>query len=296
MKPFIEKLITDEDESFVARTFHTPLFEVPWHQHPEVEIILFLEGEGNAFVGNYVGNFTAGDVFMIGPHVPHTFQKSDPQAEAAALVVQFLPDCWGEGFLQMPESRSIATLVDAAHMGLKLSPVCAEKLQLQRIENSQGIERVILLLSCLKTISEDTQLRELSTQKMADSSGKQQERIDRIFQYTIDHYADSITLPAIAGYTGMSVPAFCHYFRKATKKTYIEFLNEVRVGKACQQLIDTSRPITDIAYDCGYNTVANFNKQFSKLKQMSPRHFRSQFSESRKITGSPPVNQKRVLT
>ena len=298
MKPFIEKLIADDDQSFVARTFRTPHFEVPWHQHPEIEIIFFLEGEGNAFVGNHVGNFSAGDSYLLGPNLPHTFQKSDPQQQTAALVLQFLPDCWGTQFLQLPEARSLRNLIDASRRGLKMSPACSERLapQLQSIENATGITRIILLLQCLHTMAGDQHPQQLSTKKMAETPGKQQERIDRIFQYTIDHYADSISLPAIAEYTGLSVPAFCQYFRKSTKKTYIEFLNEVRIGKACQQLIDTGKPITDIAYESGYNTLANFNKQFMKLKAMSPRQFRTHFSESRKMASVMQASTKRLLT
>lgn len=285
MKPFIEKLTLEEDHSFVARTFRTPQFEVPWHQHPEFEIILFLEGEGNAFVGNHVGNFSKGDIYFLGSNLPHTFQKSHPELITSAVVVQFLDDCWGNGLLNIPEAREIRTIMEKAGRGLKISSPCLSIISpiIQQLETSRGFERIILLWQCLREMALDHSHESLSTKKMSEASGKQQERIDKIFQYTIDHYAEGITLDEISAYAGLSVPAFCQYFRKCTKKTYIEFLNEVRIGKACQQLIDTSKPITEIAYECGYNTLANFNKQFLKLKVMQPREFRSKFSESRKL-------------
>ncbi len=282
VKPLLEKLPLEEDHSFVARTFTTPDFEVPWHQHPEIEIIYFLEGEGNAFVGNHVGNFTKGDAYLLGANLPHTFQKARAELVTSALVVQFLPDCWGGQLLQLPEARSIRTLLEGAASGFKIDSSCMPQLAflLQHLEEALGFRRLLLLWECLQLMSA-TSHAGLSTKKMSEGTHKQQERIDRIFNYTIDRYAQGITLEEIAAYAGLSVPAFCHYFRKSTKKTYIEFLNEVRIGKACQQLIDTSKTVTEIAFECGFNTLANFNKQFLKLKKMQPRAYRGVFAESR---------------
>ena len=76
----------------------------------------------------------------------------------------------------------------------------------------------------------------------------------------------------------MSVPAFCNYFKRSTKKTYIDFLNEVRVGYACNLLMDTKKPVIDICYESGYNTMANFHKQFLKIKKLTPLQYRKSFA------------------
>lgn len=282
MKPYLERLPIASDSSFVARTYRTPHFEVPWHQHPEIELILFQEGEGNAFVGNHVGNFNTGDIYLIGSNLPHTFQKADAGMITSAVVVQFLPNCWGDQFLQMPESRAIKSLFDTANSGLKIQGETVELLRplVTSLENAVGFNRVLLLLQCLGIISARKEYSMLSTQNMANLQTRQQARVDKIFLYTIEHFAEGITLEDIAAHVNMSIPAFCLYFRKHTKKTYIEFLNEVRIGKACQQLIDTQKTISEIAYDCGYNTLANFNKQFLKIRKIQPSHYRKIFSES----------------
>ena len=119
MKPLVEKLPLSGDTSFVASIHRTPLFEVPWHQHDEHELILFTEGEGLSFVGNYVGEFATGDVFFLGSNLPHTFQKSG-DVVTEAVVVHFRADFWGAPFLDLPESGAIrALLLKAAH-GFKL--------------------------------------------------------------------------------------------------------------------------------------------------------------------------------
>jgi AraC-like DNA-binding protein len=282
MKPYLEKLPMASDCSFVARTYRTPQFEVPWHQHPEVELIHFIEGEGNAFVGNHIGNFTAGDIYLLGGNLPHTFQKADPNLVTGAVVVQFMHNCWGDQLLYMPECRTVKLLLDTANAGLKLQGETVELLKplIIELENATGFNRLILLWQCLGIISSKKEYTVLSTQNMANLQTRQQARVDKIFLYTIEHFAEGITLEDIAAHVNMSIPAFCLYFRKHTKKTYIEFLNEVRIGKACQQLIDTQKTISEIAYDCGYNTLANFNKQFLKIRKSQPSHYRKVFSDS----------------
>ncbi len=280
MKPLIEKLPLEHDHSFIARTFRTPHFEVPWHQHPEFELILFTEGEGNAFVGNHVGSFNTGDIYFLGSNLPHTFQKSGDEIITSAIVVQFLDSIWGPQFFSLPECRQISKFLETAAVGIKLRPALSEELRplIIELEKAQGFTRILILLKLIATISESKRYDYLSTHEMANLHSKQQARIDKVFQYTIEHYADPIGLDNVASFAGMSVPAFCNYFRRCTKKTYIEFLNEVRIGKACQQLIDTPKPISSIAYESGYNTLTNFNKQFMKINRMQPGQYRKAFA------------------
>jgi len=276
MKPLIEKLPLAEDTSFLAKTFSTPHFEVPWHQHAEYELILFKEGEGASFIGNYVGDFTCGDIFFLGSNLPHTFQKADKDLFTSAVVVQFKEDFWGNAFLQLPESRQVKQLFETSMQGLKINGRSRAQLapMIQQLELSSGFERIIQLCNCLLLIAGQQDYTTLSTQEIKAFNSKNKERIDKILQYTIDCFQEPITLDAVAKNVSMSVPAFCSYFKKSTKKTYIDFLNEVRVGYACKQLMDTQHNISSICYDSGFNTLANFNKQFIKVKKLTPSAYR----------------------
>ena len=277
----IEKLPLSGDTSFVARSFRTPQFEVPWHQHIEYELILFTEGEGVSFIGNYVGEFKTGDIFFLGANLPHTFQKADKDLITEAVVVQFKEDFWGAGFMQLPECRLIRELFTNSLQGLRIKGAC--RLQLiplvKELEWLQGFDRIIRLCECLLRIARSGEYEAVSTQEPGEFHFKNKERIDRIFQYTIEYFQEPIHLEDIAGNAGMSVPAFCHYFKKSTKKTYIDFLNEVRVGYACKQLIDTRKSIETICYESGFNTLANFNKQFLKVKKSTPSGYRKNFAD-----------------
>ncbi|MBS1653326.1 MAG: AraC family transcriptional regulator [Bacteroidetes bacterium] len=280
MKPFIEKLPVNEDSSFVARLFSTPHFEVPWHQHIEYELILFTKGEGTSFVGNYIGEFKTGDIYFLGSNLPHTFQKNRPDMFTSAVVIQFREDFWGQEFLALPECNSLRKLFDESKKGLKINGETKKKLNhmILELEQKKGLSRITALCECLNLLAEKKHYDAVSTQDVQAFTSKKQERIDKIFRYTIDHFQDSITLNTVASDAGMSVPAFCNYFRKSTKKTYIDFLNEIRIGYACQQLMDTQKSVQEICFESGFNTLANFNKQFLKVRKTTPSSFRKNFS------------------
>jgi AraC-like DNA-binding protein/quercetin dioxygenase-like cupin family protein len=276
MKPFIEKLPLTEDRSFVAQTHRTPNFEVPWHQHVEYELILFTEGAGLSFIGNYVGTFEAGDVFFLGSNLPHTFQKSHEDLITSAVVVHFKEDFWGEEILNLPESKSIKDLLQRSMHGLKLSGETKEILQekMKELETKKGFWRITKLCECLSILAETKQYITVSTQEIKALNPKDQERIDKVFHYTMENFKEPIQLSLISTKAGMSIPAFCNYFKKRTKKTYIDFVNEVRVGHACKLLLTTQMSILQICFECGFNTVANFNRQFLKIKKITPSQFR----------------------
>jgi AraC-like DNA-binding protein len=276
MKPLVEKLPLAEDASFVARTHRTPNFEVPWHQHAEHELILFTEGAGLSFIGNYVGDFQKGDIFFLGSNLPHTFQRSPEVEVTSAVVIHFKADFWGRDFLQIPESKRIKNLLDIAAQGIK---VCGKTKKLlntiiQSIEKDKGFRRVLHLCECLCLLSDKEEYTTLSTQEVKVLNTRDQERIDRVFQYTMDNFKEPIELAVIADIAGMSIPAFCNYFKKRTKKTYVNFVNEVRIGNACKLLEAANKTIIDVCYESGFNSVANFNRQFLRIKGITPSAYK----------------------
>lgn len=282
MKTLIQKLPLSTDTSFVARTYKTPNFEVPWHRHSEYELILFSQGEGLSFVGNHVGGFVAGDVFFLGKNLPHTFQKSELELITSAIVVQFNENFWGDSFLELPESLDIVELFKVSSKGLKVWGESKNILAsvIRDMEHAKGFDRVIGLCKCLNALANKKEYTTLSTQPPVMSSTKKMARIEKVFQHTIANYHNKITLDIIADIAGMTPPAFCHFFKQSTKKTFVTFLNEVRIGAACKKLITTDDSVLRICYDTGFNTLANFNSRFFKIKNMPPSAYRKTFKRS----------------
>jgi AraC-like DNA-binding protein len=280
-RPIIQKLPLESEHSFIAKTFRTPYFETPWHQHIEFEVALFLEGHGMCFVGNYVGEFKVGDVFLIGSNVPHAFYKNDGLEVASSLVVQFRDDFWGKEFLLLPENLMVRNLLDQSVQGIQLGGTGLGRVRnmLTQLEHEQGLSRILLLLQVLQLMESSCTRKELSTQQEYIRNEKSRQRLDEVFDFTIRHFHQRITLEEVAAIAHMSVTAFCRYFKKSTQKSYVEFLTEVRIGYACQQLQSTDKPVLEICYESGFNSPVNFNKQFYKLKHTTPRQFRSSFLE-----------------
>ncbi|MBC9914563.1 AraC family transcriptional regulator [Chitinophaga varians] len=275
MKPLIEKLTLSENTSFVARTYRTPNFEVPWHQHNEYELILILEGEGTAFVGDHIGDFSPGDIFFLAPNLPHTFQKAG-NVITSAVVIQFSDDTVGSDLINLPEGAYIKNLLLAATQGLKIIGHCREKMAgiIRDLENQQRFARIISLFQCLNMMAESKEYLALSSQAPDTVYSLQQEEIDLILQYTNRNFRNKISLREVSMVVNMSIPAFCKYFRRSTKKTYVDYLNEIRIGHACKLLKDTNKSVIEICFESGFNTLPNFNKQFLKYKSIPPSTFR----------------------
>jgi len=280
MKPLIEKLTLAENNSFVARTYRTPLFEVPWHQHIEYELILLTEGEGKSFIGNYIGEFQTHDIFFLGSNLPHTFQKAQSDLITSAVVVQFREDFWGPAFLMLPECQAIQRLLLLSAGGLKIKSGCKERLAplIRELEHLTGISRILRLCECLEMIAQSEDYEILSTQEIKEQDTKSKERLDAIFQFTHKNFHLPIQLTDVAKLINMSVPAFCAYFRRSTKKTYVGYLNEIRIGHACKLLKDTHQPVAAICYESGFSTLANFNNRFLILTGKTPSQYRKKFS------------------
>lgn len=278
MRPFIEKPSGSEPSSFFVRRFSTPDLEVPWHQHVECELILFIEGEGLYFIGNQAGEFQTGDVFFLGAHLPHTFQNPNPGRRATAIVLQFREDCLGSEFTELAECRRLRQLLQVALRGLKLSGALRAQTGewLHQLDRARDLRRIALLCFCLDAMAAaaEPEYEVLSTQMPVIYNDRNQQRVDTIIRYTIDHFREAIRLEQVAALLGMSETAFCNYFKRTTKKTYIDFLNELRIGYACRQLVETDKTIQQIGFDSGFNTIANFNKQFVKLRRVPPSSWR----------------------
>lgn len=280
MKPLLQRLPLSEQTSFVARTYTTPLFETTWHQHPEIELILQLKGKGICFIGNHIGDFQQGDIFLLGPNLPHEFRKEEKEIECSVMVIHFDKAFFGDPFWRLPESHEILQLLDRSLSGFKLSPGYAPALAeaIRRLEHAYGFERIVLLCQCLSFISREKNKEMLSTFPDNGMEACNDDKINRVFEFTISHFQDPILLAEVASIANMSVSAFCRYFKRNTKKTYVEFLTEIRIGHACHSLVNTDKTILRIAYDSGFNTIANFNKSFLKFKGLKPSAYKKKLS------------------
>jgi AraC-like DNA-binding protein len=281
MKTLIQKIHVEEEHSFACRSYRTPQFETNWHKHKEYELILLTEGQGTALIGDYVGDYNAGDVFFLGTDLPHWFRKSNSKSTGGAIVVHFTKDCWGEPFLAMPESKLIRQLLESDNNGIQLRQGLQKNItqQIQLLEKATGIERVLLLLQCLQSISQNRQYDVITKSFDTSANTKENPAIEKIFNYSFKNFLEPVTLKEVATVAGMTIPTFCRFFKRNIKKSYFDFIKELRIGHACKLLRETDDTILDICYASGYNSWAHFSKQFKETKLQTPNQYRKQFQE-----------------
>ena len=281
MKPLIQKLPLSENASFVCREYRTPYFETPWHQHGEFELLIIREGQGNALIGDYFGEYEPGDVFLLGSNLPHWFRKAHDHQTGSAIVVHFMPGFLGKTFLDLPEMKGVHDVFKLSAQGIKLNGPSKQRVgnYLISMEATQGLTTIWLLLRCLDEIVQapSTDVEALGSATAIYRVLADVNPIARVFEYTFTHFQQEVSLLTVAELVSMSRSTFCRRFKQSTKRSYVDFLKEVRIGHACKLLTESDQSVLEICYNSGYNNMANFSKQFRDLKQMAPLQYRKFF-------------------
>lgn len=276
MKLEYENIIPDDGSSFKLIHWHSENDRFFWHQHPEYELIYVREGNGRLHVGDYLGSYTQGDLLFIGPNLPHTGLGYGVIGKHEEIIVQLKNDFLGHEFEKMPEMKQIKRLFELAKRGLVFKGKNTKKvaMRLEGMLNQSGIERLISLLSILKDLSLTKDIITLNSENVRfEFRHKDEGRIGKIYKFVEEHYQQPIELAVIADLANMTIPSFCRYFKKMTRMTFTDFVNEFRVKQACKSLVE-DRPISDICFESGFNNVSHFNKTFKTIIGESPRNYR----------------------
>lgn len=287
MKPHFHKIPSTLQSSFSIRHDIKPDFGNVWHYHPELELHYIIKGEGVRFIGDNISNFVPDEMILLGENLPHTWRCKDeyfqnnPDLHVEAMVIQFLPDCLGKNLLSLPEAYLIPKLFEKAKSGMVISGKAKDKLaELMRSSiQATNLDRIIILLSILKTLAETDEYTTIVNGKNTFYQSNESEtlRINKICTYTMTNYKNDITLEEIASLSNLSITSFCRYFKLMTKKTYYDFLIEIRVSHACRFLIESKLPTEMICFDCGFNNVSNFYRHFKKVTGMTPLDYKRKY-------------------
>jgi AraC-like DNA-binding protein len=282
MKAPYEQLANTTDGSFLFRQFNLPYFDAPYHFHPEFELTLILKSEGKRFVGNQVADFKEGDLVLLGANVPHCWKNDGIGNEnsSRSIVVQFKEDFLGIDFFKNPETLPIKNLLDKAKSGILISGktrdrVAREMIFLQTVPPFQKLLGLLDLLNTIAT-SKDFEIIDNQPDKY-DLSAVDLERINKIYAYVIEHYTQDIHLETAAHITNMTETAFCRYFKKITKKTFLDLVTEFRIKHACNLLNSTDKQVAEVCFESGFGNISHFNKQFKVVTGYSPLNYRKMF-------------------
>jgi AraC-like DNA-binding protein len=256
-----------------------------WHYHPELELVLSLKSSGTRFVGDSIKKFDEGDVVLIGKNLPHmwlndeSYFQEDSDKVAEDIVIHFNKEFMGAEFLNAHEMKPIAELLYKSRYGIKfISPPRKVIKGIKKINRlAEGFTRTLKFLQILNLLANQPEYELLSSEGFVNSFKKNQnESLDKTYEYIFENFDKPISLSDVAAIANMNASAFSRFFKRVNRKTFSRYLNEVRIGFACKQLIENNSKIATICYESGYNNISNFNRQFRAIKNMSPTEYVAQ--------------------
>jgi AraC-like DNA-binding protein len=263
----------------LSHGFPTPLAR--WHYHDEYELHLITATSGKVFVGDWIGPFQPGQLVLTGPRLPHNWVSMDlPDGGVALrdLVIQFPHEPLARASETIPELAEVLPLLERARHGIEFFGLSdAAEAHWHRVKGARGLRRFTAFCDFMSDLAACTDYRLLSSVKLqSDEAATELDQIDAVVSRITDHLSEQHSAAALAAELGMSESRFSRFFRRATGNTFTDFVNRVRISRACQLLMDTDQQITHICYEVGYNNVANFNRRFLEIRGMTPSEFRRQ--------------------
>ena len=251
-----------------------------WHAHEEYELHLIVETRGKAFVGNFIGTFEPGSLFLTGQNLPHnwvTDSVSTEKIEIRDMLVQFSQKSFeklAEGF---PEFGGIRKMLDLAASGILFEGFNATfaRGHMEAIRDNTGPERILAFIRFLVRLNEHAEKVTLSETKLVNADGNSKyARIGNIIDHILENFDDELNSVDAAEMAAMSLTTFGRNFSSVTGHSFVDFVNRVRIGQACGMLYASDDQVTSICFDVGFKNVANFNRHFLKIKGMTPSVYR----------------------
>ncbi len=287
MKLILQRLVQAPDKSFIVYHEKEPFFSSPWHYHPEYELVLITKSTGKRIIGDHIGYFEEGDLVFIGSQLPHVYDNDPlymtgvPGLNAEAIVIQFLPEFLGNVLSQAPELESFRHFLEKSSKGLQISGTTRARvasLMVAMVE-MDGLQRLISLLSIFDQLANTIDYAPLASPGFLNNFDvSASDRVRKVTEYMMNNFTRDIPLTRIAEVASMTPTNFCTFFRKYYRETFVSYLNNIRVGYACKLLAQKDMNISEIGYRSGFKNTSNFNRQFKKLKKVTPAEYRQSLS------------------
>ena len=283
--PNIEKALTNK-QTFIFKDLVGPYFNPNWHFHPEFQISFIAEGKGTRFVGDHVQSFEEGDLVITGPNLPHLWRSDDAYFEkdstltTRGLVIYFDNELLSDTLLSKEEFYKINKLVENSVRGMEFYGQTRDRINrlMPKLAQENGFARIMKLLEIIDILANSEEYNLLASPGYVNVfKGDDAEKMQIVYNYVMNNFKDKISLEEIASLLNMTTTSFCRYFKPRANKTFTRFVNEIRIGHARKLLLEDNLNISQISYECGFNALSNFNRQFKSIVNMSPHEFRKLF-------------------
>ncbi len=261
-------------------------FDFPLHYHEEFELNFIESAKGaKRVIGDSIEEINDMELVLVGSNLQHGwFTHKCTSTTINEITIQFHRNLFDERFLQRNQMSFIRHMLDYSLRGVLFSRETTTSImpRIKVLAQKKGFDSVLELMSILHDLSTSPNTRILSgvTFNNIETSSYNSRRIDRIMEYLKTNFDKNISLKEAAKIAGMTEVALSRFFKLRTGKTFVDTLNEVRLGTASRMLIDTTDSITEVAYKCGFNNMSNFNRIFKKKKDCTPKEFRQSYTSS----------------
>ncbi|SEL61134.1 AraC family transcriptional regulator [Parapedobacter koreensis] len=284
----IPKALIPENRSFVVRKQIEPYFDPTFHLHPEFQISYVMEGEGNRFVGDSIKPFKANDLVLIGPNLPHVwrndnayFEKDSPLS-TTVIVIYFHDHFLGETIHEKAEFESIKHLFQRSQCGIEIAGDTQRRVSQLMVEllELKGTDSIIQLLKILNTIALSEECHLITgTHSKSYNTEAETDRMNKVYAFIMKNFHRKIHLEEVASIASMTCTSFSRYFKSRVNQSFSDFLKEIRIEYACKLLKEGKMNIDRIGYECGFQSLTNFNKQFKAVVGKQPHQYRNEYQK-----------------
>ncbi|HEY4111376.1 AraC family transcriptional regulator [Puia sp.] len=263
-------------------------FSFPLHYHEELELNLIINAKGaRRIVGDHIDTIEDMELVLVGPNLYHAwFTHQCKSEEIREVTIQWHKDLFEDKLLRRNQLSFIRSMMDRSQKGILFDREAASEIapRILSLNQKKGFDSVLELLSILHDLSISRNMRTLSDASFTNQHFTyNSRRIEKAFEYMNNNYDKPITLGEVARLVSMTEVSFSRFIKKRTGNTFIDSLNEIRLGHASRMLIDTTHSISEISYHCGFNNISNFNRIFKKKKTCTPKEFRENFNSGTRV-------------
>jgi AraC-like DNA-binding protein len=290
MQPVILREITPltSSDCFTIFTRTKSDFDFPFHSHEELELNFIRNAKGaKRVVGDHVGEIDEMELVLIGSNLPHVWETHKCKSkDIKEITIQFHKDLFDDKFLRRNQMNYIRKMLERSAKGILFSTETIQQIEsrLTILSQKHGFDSVLELLSILHDLSLSRNMRTLSDTIFSGAElTYNSRRIEKVLEHMNQNFHKTVKLDEVAKLVNMTAASFSRFFKQRTGISFIDSLLELRLGHSSRQLIDTTHSISEIAYNCGFNNISNFNRLFKKKKGCTPKEFRENYNYHNRV-------------
>jgi AraC-like DNA-binding protein len=274
------RLLQEPDESFIFYRENNPFSQ--WHHHPEFELVLITRGRGKRMVGDQISRFEDNDLVFVGSYTPHEwlcdaeYFNTPGGFSGEGIVIQFLYDFLGNKFFEIPENIMLKKFLMGSSRGYEFYGDSKEKIRslMIRMTEMNNFERLQSLFAIFNIFNSSKDYHILSSPTFTEPFFlNEYEPMQKALKFILQNCHNPIQVKDLLKITNMSNSSFCTAFKNTYRMAFKDYLLKVRIGYACKLLADSSQTISRVAYKSGFENLSNFNRQFKKIKGITPTQF-----------------------